>query len=218
VDAARSRWIERSGSAAETSKSRWRGATPDTDLTWGLELPGDPFIEVADRHDGFGPERTVLEVGPGYGRLAAAAIERASEFERWIALDISAEVVRHIEARFADARIEVRRGDVETAELDEQIDTVLSSLTFKHLYPDFGAALANLRPALGPDSVVIFDLIEGERRYFQYDGMTYVRAYSRDEVKSIVDRAGFELAGFDEVAHDAEHRRLVVVAMPRAGS
>ena len=216
IGMARSRWIERSGKAAETAKSRWRGVSPGPLLTWGIELPGDPFIEAAERHGAFGAGKTVLEIGPGYGRLLAAALERKTEFGRWLALDISPEVASHIGDRFDDPRIESRVGDVESVTLGEPVTTMISSLTFKHLYPDFGAALANLRPAMGPDSVALFDLIEGERRYFQYDGMTYLRAYGRDEVDALLTRSGYERIAFDEVLHTAEHPRLLVVARPSA--
>ena len=215
ADRIRSRWIERSGSAAETAKSRWREVSPGPLLTWGMELPGDAFVEAAERHGAFGPDRSVLEIGPGYGRLLASALERGEEFGRWLALDISPEVVRHMDERFDDPRVEARVGDAEAAQLGEAFTTVLSSLTFKHLYPDFGAALRNLRSALGPDAVVLFDLIEGDRRWVQYDGATYVRAYGHQEVESLLTESGYELAAFDEVFHSPEHPRLLVAARPR---
>ncbi|MGC1814660.1 MAG: hypothetical protein WA696_11025, partial [Solirubrobacterales bacterium] len=90
--------------------------------------------------------------------------------------------------------------------------TVISSLTFKHIYPSFELALRNLAGQLSERGLVLFDLIEGSRRYFHWDEITFVREYSREEVGELLARAPLELVGFDTVAHDREHVRLLVVA------
>jgi hypothetical protein len=71
-----------------------------------------------------------------------------------------------------------------------------------------------MRGSLAPDATVAFDLIEGHRRYFQSDGQTYIHQYTRFEVEKILERAGYFLKSFDEVAHDRDHVRLLVVATP----
>jgi hypothetical protein len=63
-----------------------------------------------------------------------------------------------------------------------------------------------------PGALAVFDLIEGQRRYFAEDGVTYIRAYSRPEVEEILKAAGLELVAFDEVCHLPEYVRLLVVA------
>ena len=47
------------------------------------------------------------------------------------------------------------------AVLDGPGDALISSLTFKHLYPTFEKALVNLTGQLRPGAVVAIDLIEG---------------------------------------------------------
>ncbi|MGH2951670.1 MAG: class I SAM-dependent methyltransferase [Solirubrobacterales bacterium] len=199
----------------DRSRARWLAAQPDADLTWGAELTGDAFIDKAAAHGAFGPGRRVLEIGPGYGRLLRSSIEREVSFESWVGVDLSAENVAFLGGRFPDDRIRFVEADVERVSLDQPVDTMLSSLTFKHLFPSFEAALGNLAPQLRPGGLVAFDLIEGERRYFEDDGVTYIRWYTREEIDEIVARAGLERVAFDEVQHHPDITRLLVVARRR---
>ena len=214
TDRQRSDRLERANDAPELAKSRWRATAPGPELTWGKELTGDAFVDRAVAHRAFGPDRTVLEVGPGYGRLLRSCLERSVPFHRWVGLDLSAENVQHLSREFPDPRIEFVEGDAESARVDTPIDTVISSLTFKHIYPSFEVALKNLARQLSERGLVLFDLIEGSRRYFHWDEITYVREYSRDDVEDLLARTPLELVGFDTVAHDREHVRLLVVAAP----
>jgi SAM-dependent methyltransferase len=212
ADRQRSERLERANDAPELAKSRWRATAPGPELTWGKELTGDAFVDRAVAHHAFGPDRTVLEVGPGYGRILRTCLERSVPFHRWVGLDLSAENVRHLSREFPDPRIEFVEGDAESARVDNTVDTVISSLTFKHIYPSFELALRNLAGQLSERGLVLFDLIEGSRRYFHWDEITFVREYSREEVGELLARAPLELVGFDTVAHDREHVRLLVVA------
>jgi len=197
----------------ERSRTRWRNARPDAQLTWGADLTGDAFINAARAHGAFGPGKAILEVGPGYGRLLRAARELGAEFASWTGIDLSGENVAHLEATFSDdPAIRFRQADVESVELGERVDTVLSSLTFKHLFPSFAAGLENLGRQLAGGGLVIFDLIEGARRYFEDDGVTYIRNYTRDEVEELAHGAGVEVVAFDEVHHHPDMARLLVVA------
>ena len=198
--------------------TRWRSAEPDADLTWGLELTGDAFVRKAADRGAFGPGRVILEIGPGYGRLLRSCLSLELPFERYLALDLSESNVSHLRGEFAgdggDGRVEVVQGNVETVDLDGPIDTVLSSLTLKHLYPSFEAALGNIQPHLSDGGLVIFDLIEGRKPHalVERDNVTYIRKYTRDEVTEILDRVGLELVAFDEVEHAPDFTRLLVVA------
>jgi SAM-dependent methyltransferase len=212
ADRERSERLERANDGPELAKSRWRATAPGPELTWGKQLTGDAFVERAVAHHAFGPDRTVLEVGPGYGRILRSCLERSVPFHRWVGLDLSAENVQHLSRKFPDPRIEFVEGDAESARVDTPVDTVISSLTFKHIYPSFEVALRNLARQLSERGLVLFDLIEGTRRYFHWDEITYVREYSRDDVEDLLARTTLELVGFDTVAHDREHVRLLVVA------
>jgi len=196
----------------ERSRERWRAARPDADLTWGVELKGDEFIERAAAHGAFGAGRSVLEIGPGYGRLLRSALDGGRQFSSWLGLDLSETNVAHLSGAFEDERVEFRTGDAESAELDEGIDTVLSSLTFKHMFPSFEGLLTNVAPRLSSGGLVVFDLIEGDRHYFEADGVTYIRHYPRAEIEQILQRSGLDLVAFDQVRHHPDMARLLVVA------
>ena len=196
----------------ERSRERWRAATPDPNLTWDVELTGDAFIGKAAEQGAFGPDRRIVEVGPGYGRLLSTALEQKREFESWTGVDLSEANVEHLGGKFSDPRVSFIQADVESAEVEGGIDTIVSSLTFKHLFPSFEKGLTNLAGQMRPGGVALFDLIEGERRYFEQDDVTYIRWYTRPEIEEILGRAGLEPAGFDEVQHHPNVSRLLVIA------
>jgi SAM-dependent methyltransferase len=198
--------------AWERSRTRWRAAQPTANLTWDVELTGDAFIDRAEHHGAFGDGRHVVEVGPGYGRLLATTLERELPFASYTGVDLSAENVAHLRAKFSDERVSFFVADVEEVRFETPVDSVVSSLTFKHLFPSFENALANLASQMAPGGVVLFDLIEGSRRFFEDDGVTYIRAYERPEVEAIVAACGLELVGFEEVRHHPSLARLLVVA------
>jgi SAM-dependent methyltransferase len=198
----------------ERSRVRWRGVAPDHHLTWGRLVGGRPFMTKVAEYGGLGPTRTVVEIGPGYGRLLRACIDSGEAFQAYRGIDLSSNNVAYLRERFPLDNISFVQADVETVELDEDADTVISSLTFKHLFPSFQRALENVVGQLAVGGQVIFDLREGDRRYFE-DDTTYIREYTREEVEAIVASAGLELTAFDEVQHvpgDPRYTRLLVVA------
>jgi SAM-dependent methyltransferase len=197
----------------DRSRDRWRRASPDAELTWSRELTGNAFVEKVAAPGGFGPEKKIVEIGPGYGRLLSACSDLQYEFGSWLGVDLSATNVAFLSDRFAeDARISFVEADVEAVQLPVAADTIVSSLTFKHLFPSFERALTNLAAQMVAGGRAIFDLIEGERRYFEPDGVTYIRWYSRPEIEEIAGRAGLEVESFDEVEHAPGWTRLLVVA------
>lgn len=197
--------------AWERSRTRWRAAKPTANLTWDVELTGDAFIDRAEQHGAFGPGKHVVEVGPGYGRLLGTVVERGLPFGSFTGVDLSQENLAHLSERFPDDRISFVHADVEHVSLATPADAVISSLTFKHLFPSFEGALSNLASQMAPAGVVLFDLIEGSRRYFEDDGVTYIRAYERSEIEAILSDCGLELVGFEEVRHHPSLARLLVV-------
>jgi len=198
--------------AWERSRTRWRAAEPTANLTWDVRLTGDAFIDRARHHGAFGEGRQVVEVGPGYGRLLATALVRELPFGSYTGVDLSEHNVAHLSQTFEDERVRFVCEDVEEVRFAEPVDAVLSSLTFKHLFPSFGPALSNLAGQMAPGGVVLFDLIEGSRRFFEDDGVTYIRWYQRDEVEGMLAVCGLELVAFEEVRHHPTLARLLVVA------
>jgi SAM-dependent methyltransferase len=212
MEALETRLLESQEESWERSRARWREAKPTKHLTWSLDVDGEAFVAKAAEYGAFGTGRRVLEVGPGYGRLLAACLAAGVSFESYVGVDLSRENVDHLRNRFPQDAISFVEADVERIEIGEPADSIISSLTFKHLFPSFEGALRNLAPQLRPEGLVIFDLVEGHRRYFEADGVTYLRWYSRAEVGLILAATGLQLVAFDEVLHMPRYARLLVVA------
>ena len=60
--------------------------------------------------------------------------------------------------------------------------------------------------------MLFFDLIEGNSRYFEKDNTTYIRWYNKSEILEILKCVNLELVTFDQVQHDQDYIRLLVVA------
>ena len=195
------------------SQVRWRKARPHKGLTWGMELSGEAFIEKAESYGAFGPNKDILEIGPGYGRLLRECLRRELPFRKYVAVDISATNVEYLTEQFEQNDVDIVNGDIETVSLDQSFDVVVSSLTLKHLYPSFETAMRNVERHLNPGATVIFDLIEGEFEGFdQGDGVTYMRGYSRADLEALLQGIPLDLVTFDEVEHAPGQVRLLVVA------
>ena len=106
----------------ERSRERWRYVHPDAGLTWGLELTGDGFIAKVAEYDAFRPDTSILEIGPGYGRLLKACLDRGVEFDEYLGVDISPLNVEHLRRRFTDPRTTFIVADAEAMELDKRYD------------------------------------------------------------------------------------------------
>ena len=197
--------------AGRRAQARWREARPQVDLTWGENLSGQPFVAKVVEHGQMTGETRVLEIGPGYGRLLSAFLERNAPFASYTGLDLSEHNVAHLDERFAsDPRVSFIQGEVSTAPIPA-FDLCISSLTFKHFYPTFEGALTNCAASMSDQGRFVIDLIEGTRTYFEHDDTTYVHCYQRDEIEQIAARAGLRVLSFDEVVHGPNQARLLVV-------
>jgi len=211
--------LDRSGHDAEflweTSRKRWKGADPDRGLTWGRAVSGEAFIDKVVEHGGFEGLPTVLELGPGYGRLPRAIQAKAIGFSQYLGIDISETNVKYLRQEFPSDKMQFIRADAETCSLDITFDTFIASLVMKHLFPTFEACLGNLARFANPGSRFFFDLLEGDRQFFEDDGVTFIHHYTREGVQGILRKVGLDLAVYDLVEHDPEHVRLLVVAQKR---
>jgi SAM-dependent methyltransferase len=212
LDQIEQRMLESQDDLWSRSRTRWRDASPTPALTWDKPLAGDAFVGKVASYGGFGPEKRVLEIGPGYGRLLKACLDAAVPFKAYCGVDISATNVTYLQSHFGLSSISFVQGDAEKVELDRTFDLMLSSLTLKHFFPSFEAALQNLSRFLSPGALLAFDLIEGHKRYFELDGVTYIRWYSKAEVDDILGRLELTRVAFDVVEHAPGYSRLLVVA------
>lgn len=196
----------------ERSRQRWRSAEPVTHLTWGIEVSGSEFVARAKSYGAFDPKKSLLEVGPGYGRLLKSILDRGLAFKSYLGVDLSERNVDYLKTNFSSSAIDFIQGDIEQIELKHSFDVLFSSLTFKHLFPSFEKALANAARHLNCGALLFFDLLEGTGEAFELDAITYTRHYTKEEVSGILDRAGLNLIAWDKVRHTPEHARLLVVA------
>lgn len=196
----------------ELSQVRWSKAEPTDDLTWGKRLSGDAFIAKAARYVGFSLEKTILEIGPGYGRLLRACLDAHVPFARYCAVELSPINCAYLAKKFDSPNVQIMHGDAEFVILDSKVDIVISSLTFKHLFPTFESALLNISRQANPGAVFVFDLKEGDQEYFEPDGVTFIRGYTKNEVLAILERVGLRLRSFDMVEHAKGLARLLVIA------
>jgi SAM-dependent methyltransferase len=197
------------------ARGRWTQAEPDVHLTWGVELSGQGFVTKLTEYASFTPESRLVEVGPGYGRLLTSILEMGLPFASYTGIDVSAHNIDHLEGHFDDERLDFVLGDVEATPVPE-FDLAFSSLTLKHIYPDFAAAAQNIARSAAPEARFVFDVIEGSTSFFEFDEETFVRRYEREQIGDLLLRAGMEVSAWDVVRHDADvlHDRLLVVARP----
>jgi SAM-dependent methyltransferase len=194
----------------ERSRTRWIHSKPDNELTWGIEVSGDNFVRKVFSYNVFSPHKTILEVGPGKGRLLKSLINLGIPYGRYFGIDISAKNITYLRENFSNTRHSFMVGDIETAKL-ESFDILLSSLTFKHLFPSFKKALINVSRHMNPSAMLFFDLPEGKLKCF-HNG-AYIRWYSKSEVRDILRDCNLEIVTLDHVIHVPWHkRRLLVVA------
>ena len=212
LDQIEQRMLESHDDLWSRSRTRWREASPTPALTWDKPLTGNAFVAKVAAYGGFGRDKRVLEIGPGYGRLLKACLSANLPFKEYCGVDISATNVTWLQSHFDLPGVSFVQGDAEKVELDGTFDLMLSSLTLKHFFPSFEVGLQNLSRFISPGGLLGFDLIEGQKRYFELDGVTYIRWYSKTEVDQILERVGLTRVAFDTVEHAPGFHRMLVVA------
>jgi len=208
----------------QLSQARWRADEPDDGLTWGVRMSGNEFVRVLLSHCKL-DNATIVEIGPGYGRLLDTLLKHSIPFRRYIGLEISASRVARLREHFRNPRIEFIQADVlEDVHLDAVADVTFSSAVFEHLYPDFGRALQTISRFTRLDGAVVIDFIRDDNDVDKaaswFDGETYMRTYSAQELKTLFEAHEFTIIHSERISFglDILHRdiaRTIVVA--RAG-
>lgn len=195
------------------SKKRWEQAKPDLHLTWNMDISGDAFIQGVLMHTAIQSSKNILEVGPGWGRLLKAILEKNISFKNYYGIDISRENIAYLKNTFQIPNIHFIHGNIEDIKLDTTFDIIISSLTFKHMYPSFEKALTNISQYMNKKGMVFFDLLkEGNIAYFEEDGVTFIRYYKKKQIKEIIQRSNLDVVGFEKVIHAPGYSRLLVIA------
>lgn len=114
---------------------------------WNVNIAEDTRLDEAVPSTA----RSALDVGCGDGFLAARLARRVP---RVVAIDVDAPVLERARARFPDAPVEWRHGDVlELSAADERFDAVVSNATLHHL-PDTRLAVRALGRLVSPGGVL----------------------------------------------------------------
>ena len=205
------------------SKQRWADDEPDAGLTWGVLMSGDEFVRFVLRHVRMTDRPTIIEIGPGYGRILRELLRYDVPFRRYIGLEISAARVNRLSRQFPDPRIEFREADIlGGVELNASADVTISSAVFEHLYPDFSRAIETISGFTRPGGAAIIDFVRDENdpdksaSWFEKE-TTYIRAYSEYELKSLFEKSGFTVKQLDRISfgpdvNNREITRTVVFA------
>jgi SAM-dependent methyltransferase len=131
-------------------------------------------------------------------------------YGRYLGIDISTKNIMYLQEQFPGNKHKFIVDDIETMQLHDNFDVLLSSLTFKHFFPSFKKALLNVSRHMNPNAMIFFDLPEGKLRVFHKG--TYLRWYTKSEVKDILGECHLEIVAFGHVVHGSSARRLLIVA------
>lgn len=209
--------------------NRWKSCKPNVELTWGKQLTGDAFLEIGQKYLNFSPEKSILELGPGYGRILSSIISKKIPFKNYFGLDISENNISILREKFNQPNISFLQAEFSSIQLKNKFDYILSSLTLKHQYPTFLNTIKNLSKFLNKGGRFFFDLqvnhnilneinIDQLEEFgpqmgsFEEDGV-FLGFYSKKEASLLIEKASLKLIATDYVTHSADMGpRLVVVA------
>jgi SAM-dependent methyltransferase len=201
------------------SHRRWSGDEPEAELTWGRVMTGDSLWSVYQRYRQFSPNDTILEIGPGYGRILRTALEWNVPFRSYIGLELSRARVDRLRQELKHDKVAFVAGDIDTWTSTLRFNVVICSSTFEHLHPDCRAALRNIRHHLTPGADIFIDFIGGvprkyfgiplapftvqliqnmrfSPRWFGYSG-TYYRIYSLRELREVFTECGYAVRAIE---------------------
>jgi ectoine hydroxylase-related dioxygenase (phytanoyl-CoA dioxygenase family) len=193
----------------QLSKQRWRGDEPAAGLTWGVPMAGDAFIRFLADHVSLSKSATVVEIGPGYGRILDAFLKADTPFRRYIGLEISLARVERLRQQFQDPRIEFREADVlAEVDLNAVADLTFSSAVFEHLYPDFSAALKTISRFTRQGGAAVIDFIrddaDTDHKAAWFENETYMRIYSLQELREFFQSCDFSTVDLGRISFGAD--------------
>jgi len=215
----------------ENWKKGFDETRPLTEHNIWANLNGDVFVKLANKWNIFSPDKSILELGPGTGRILSSILSLNIPFKSYTAVDISQQNIKNLTEKFGNNNINFVESDFSSVSLPQTYDIMISSSTLKHQYPTFRTALENIQKFVNKDGIFFFDLRENyDSNYYResltellesgplinnwdYYNNTYVGVYHQNEVKLILNNLSHEITGFDHVIHDEKlGERLVVIS------
>jgi SAM-dependent methyltransferase len=189
------------------SKTRWGGAEPDAGLTWGRPMTGDSFFDAVVQHLGTTDLAglSLLEVGPGYGRLLKTLRQRGYGCKSYVGLELSADRVQRLTSELGDPATRFVCGDAMRSVAGSGFDLCICSATFEHFYPDCAQALLNIRGQMSAGGRLCIDFKQYEPDMlfscgsFESNGGAFVRIYSRAELEGLFAKCGLVVEGISSI-------------------
>lgn len=146
----------------------------------------------------------ILELGFGYNRLLKSLKKFLDRFE-YTGIDINPKLVNEAQLEYPEHRFLVK--DILKDEIKaDNIDFIISLVTFKHLYPDFGCCLKNITgnfKLLGFDLPLIHYAKFVQPEVLNFDTY-YNKSYSVPEVEGILRREKYEIVDCFPIIHSLE--------------
>lgn len=170
---------------------RWSTKEEREGLTWGMVIDGTQFYE-AFLKIGCKIDETdiVCEIGSGYGRIFDT-FSRKFSFRRWYMMEINPERCERLKQKYKnDSRVVVLCQNVDFLELPEKFDVGISTLTFKHLYPDCSTALFNVSRYMNKGGFFVFDIIISDKDRIAFEEANIINYYAKDTLKEFINLAG----------------------------
>lgn len=134
------------------------------------------------------PGETVLEVGFGGGGLIAALLERGAEA---IGIDVSDAMVARARRRFG-GRARIFRSSVEALPVDDETIGKAASVNNIYFWPSPEAAMAELARVVRARGLLAI-AFEPPEELAKWPGHRHgFRLWSEDEVRGLMEEAGFE--------------------------
>ncbi len=108
-------------------------------------MVGDPFVDILASRRIWDERTRIVEIGPGYGRIIEAILQRGLPVSHYTGLELSAARIARLKKRYPAQRVSFIEGDIlGSVTLNESADLVFGAAVFEHFYPDFGAALRTI--------------------------------------------------------------------------
>ena len=179
-----------------TMHDYWGRNRSETDRTWNKQIDADWLVFGLIHRRYVHPQSSIVELGFGYNRLLRSLLKHFPHKEfKYTGIDLSPTMVTKAKEEFPEYTF--LEGDFSKDPLAiPPHDVIISIVTFKHIFPDFGEALKHLRPVC---KQLLFDvpLIYHWRRLppvirREEEGY-YQRAYSVEEVVQVVVGAGYAI-------------------------
>lgn len=166
----------------------------------GNDPVNDPLMlkEYMDKWDGrvfidklqLSPEKTVLEIGVGTGRLAVRVAPFCEEFT---GIDISPKTIERAKEHLGGfVSIHLICADFSEYDFDSRFDVIYSSLTFMH-FSEKQKAINKIYGLLNPGGKFVLSIDKNQDEYIDL-GTRKLRIYpdNPENIKKYLDLSGFE--------------------------